>query len=97
MDWLRYYVMQGEILSAMTADGKELAGIDCRECTRFATVDTAGTSRQKAEERKGKPPSWSVCQIWDYWPKTAFLFLRHVWRDRVAWDGLKASVQKNAS
>ena len=68
--------------------------IDSRLCRRLASVDTAGTSRQKAEERKGRPPSWSVCQIWDYWPKSKLLFLRYVWRDRVNWDGLKAGVRK---
>jgi len=61
---------------------------------RVATIDTRGTSAQKAAERRGKPASWSVCQIWDYWPKPKFLFLRHVWRARVNWDGLKASVRE---
>ena len=93
LDWLRYYDMRGEMLQPMNADGKIIDVVDCRECQRFATVDTAGTSKQKAAERKGKPPSWSVCQIWDYWSKPRFLFLRHVWRDRVAWDGLKSAVR----
>ena len=93
-DWLRYYETKGEILGALDVHGKTIGTIDCRECQRLATVDTAGTSRQKAAERKGKPASWSVCQIWDYWPKTKFLFLRYVWRDRVAWDGLKSSLKR---
>ena len=46
-----------------------------------------------APSSSGKPASWSVCQIWDYWPKPKYLFLRHVWRDRVGWDGLKSSVR----
>jgi phage terminase large subunit-like protein len=93
LDWLRYYEMQGEMLKAFDGDGKHRWTIDGRQCQRFAVVDTAGTSAQKAAERKGKPPSWSVCQIWDYWPDTKFLFLRHVWRDRVAWEGLKSGVR----
>lgn len=94
VDWLRYYEMRGDMLCPQDVNGKRLQPIDCRECDRFATVDTAGTSRQKAEERKGKPPSWSVVQIWDYWSKPEYLFLRHVWRDRVAWDGLKSGVRQ---
>jgi phage terminase large subunit-like protein len=94
LDWLRYYDMRGEILSPLDENGKIIDTIDCRQCQRLATIDTAGTSAQKAAERKGKPPSWSVCQIWDYWPHTKFLFLRHVWRDRVAWDGLKSAVRR---
>ena len=34
-----------------------------------------------------------MCQIWDCWPQYEFLFLRHVWRERVNWDGLKAGVR----
>jgi len=59
---------------------------------RFATVDTAGTSKEKVEETKGKQPSWSVCAIWDYFHSHDLLFLRHVWRDRVGWLDLKAAI-----
>jgi len=94
-DWLRYYETRGEILIPLNKFRDPLKDvIDARECTRLATIDTAGTSRQKAEERKGRPPSWSVCQVWEYWPKHRFLFLRHVWRDRVNWDGLKSGVRQ---
>jgi phage terminase large subunit-like protein len=60
---------------------------------RFAVVDTAGTSKQKAEESKGKPASWSVCSIWDHYPKFG-LFLRHVWRERVGWPDLRDEIRK---
>lgn len=93
LDWLRYYALQGELIKAYDADGKERWQVDQRQCQRFATIDTAGTSAQKAAEKRGKPASWSVCQIWDYCPQTQFLFLRHVWRDRVAWEGLKSGVR----
>ncbi len=93
LDWLRYYTTQGDIIKAHDADGKERWQVDQRQCQRFATIDTAGTSAQKAAEKRGKPASWSVCQIWDYWPQTKFLFLRYVWRDRVAWEGLKSGVR----
>lgn len=95
VDWLRYYDMRGEMLLPLDKRREPLqVVIDQRECTRIATIDTAGTSKQKAEERKGKPASWSVCQIWDYWHEKNFLFLRHVWRDRVNWDGLKSGVRQ---
>jgi phage terminase large subunit-like protein len=94
-DWLRYYDQNGGTLCPLNELREPLGVIvDARNCRRLATVDTAGTSKQKAEERKGKAPSWSVCQIWDYWPKHEFLFLRYVWRDRVNWDGLKAGVRQ---
>ncbi len=94
-DWLRYYDVRGEILVPLNKFRESLGSvINMHECTRLATIDTAGTSKQKAEERKGKPPSWSVCQVWDYWPQHEFMFLRHVWRERVNWDGLKAGVRR---
>ncbi len=89
---VRCYPVQGDLIKALDAHGKEKWQIDQRHCQRFATIDTAGTSAQKAAERRWKPASWSVCQIWDYWPQTRVLFLRHVWRDRVAWEGLKSGV-----
>jgi phage terminase large subunit-like protein len=92
-EWLRYYEMQGEIMRPLDSYGKPIDSCDCREFTRYATIDTAGTSQQKADEKKGKPASWSVCQIWEYWPKTKYLFLRHQWRQRVSWDGLKAGIR----
>lgn len=82
-EWLKQYTMRGDFL--VTPVGV----IDCRQCRRFATIDTAGTSRDKAEEARGKPPSWSAIGIWDYWSAKDILFLRHVWRDRVGWNELK--------
>lgn len=85
---LRYYRTKHEIIMPSHLDG---VVIDRRKMRRFATVDTAGTSKQKAAEARGKPPSWSVCAIWDY-DRTLGLFLRHVWRDRVGWPDLKHSI-----
>lgn len=88
--WLRYFDQQGDILKAMV--NGSLVTCDARQCRRFATVDTAGSSREKLEETKGKPCSWSVCAVWDYWAPANVLFLRHVWRDRVAWNLLKERI-----
>jgi len=94
LEWLRYFTMRGEILEPLNADGDKIDEIHDVQCRRFATIDTAGTSKQKAEEKKGKPASWSVCGIWDYWPKPNFLFLRHVWRARVDYIDLRAQTEE---
>lgn len=83
-DWLLSYIMQGQIICPVKGEA-----IDERNCRRFATIDTAGTSRDKAEENRGKPPSWSFIGIWDHDRKGKRLFLRSVFRDRVGWNELK--------
>ena len=103
-DWLRYYDIRGgspdrgfqdAILEPLDASNNfigtpgnhlEIHDIQLR---RFVTIDTAGTSEEKAKEKKGKPPSWSVIGVWDYWSKYDFLFCRHVWRKRVEYPELK--------
>lgn len=91
-EWLLCYEPAANLLRPYDRDGKLLQPVDDRECTRFATIDTAGTSRDKAEEKSGKPPSWSACGIWDWDRKCKRLFLRHVWRDRVGWNELKLRI-----
>lgn len=85
-EWLKRYSLRGQHLVAMGLT------IDERQCQRFATIDTAGTSKDKAKESKGKPVSWSTLLVWDYWRSADLLFLRHVWRDRVSWGELKTRV-----
>lgn len=64
----------------------------------FATIDTAGTSKEKAAEKRGDPPSYSVCAIWGYHrhrdriTNRDILILRHVWRQRVGWNDLKERI-----
>ena len=95
LDWLRRYTMRGDMLQARGPNGEPLGDpVDSRNLQRFATIDTAGTSEEKARDAKGKPPSWSVCMVWDYAPRPKWLFLRHVWRQRVDWDGLKAGTRR---
>lgn len=95
--WLLPYTLKGQLLCANEKPGpngepgQPLPPIDERYCQRFATIDTAGTSRDKAEESKGKPPSWSVCLIWD-WDRHGKLFLRKIYRERVGWNELKLRV-----
>ena len=59
---------------------------------RFATIDTAGTSREKAESARGKDPSWSVCAIWDYCYLLDLLFLRAVWRKQCQYSELRQGI-----
>jgi hypothetical protein len=71
---------------------------------RIATIDTAGTSKEKAAELRGDPASYSVCAIWDSLPHfvtlvggkrlvlSEMLFLRYVWRAQVEWNGLKTQI-----
>ena len=71
---------------------------------RIATIDTAGTSKEKAAQDRGKKPSWSVCGIWDIVPRwqtaagtkqvilTELMFLRYVWRKQIDWNQLKIEI-----
>jgi phage terminase large subunit-like protein len=96
VEWLRYYMMRGEILHLLKPDGTTLALFDVRDCQHFATIDTAGTSEQKAKEKKGKPPSWSVAAVWCRPPSrigTKILILRDVWRKRVEFPDLLAGIR----
>lgn len=65
---------------------------DDRGLRRFMTVDTAGTSKDKIDSRRGKNASWSVAAVWDYDRATDALFLRHMWRDQVGWLDLKTEI-----
>lgn len=95
---IRRYTMQGEMLRPLDVEGKIIAAAvkDCRTGYRFATVDTAGTEKQIADQKKGKRSSWSVMAVWDVIRigNQPWLFLRHIWRQQVGWLGLKASVLK---
>jgi phage terminase large subunit-like protein len=88
--WLRYYGSRGDQLRALDVDGGPLqhGSVDARQCRRFITIDTAGTSEQKAKEARGKAPSWTVAATWDYWPERKYLFLRDIWRARVGFNGI---------
>ncbi len=91
---LRYFSMRGDHIIPMTADKMPLDPISIAQCRRFATLDTAGTSKDKAAEDRGRPASWSVCAVWDYYRPLNFLFLRHVWRQRVAYAALENGVRE---
>lgn len=91
-EWIRAFTMRGQLLVPLDATGKELPPIDERQCRRFATIDTAGTSRDVADLSRGRAPSASVVAVWDLDKQRRWLFLRHVWRAMVGWSELKAKV-----
>lgn len=100
--WLKHYTIVNDRLE-FTFQGRDLK-IPLGQCRRIATIDTAGTSKEKARMKRGDPPSWSVCAVWDSLPMhtmqnegqrvvlSELLFLRHVWRKQVDWNQLKAGV-----
>lgn len=93
IDKLRYYSVRGDCIIPLRTDKTPLDPISVAQCKRFATLDTAGTSKDKAAEDRGRQPSWSVCGIWDYYRPLNLLFLRHIWRGRVKYSELEASVR----
>lgn len=101
-EWLKYFsIVDGKLRFLFQGIAHD---IPLAQTRRFATIDTAGTSKEKAAELKGDPPSWSVCAIWDSVPHavvmhastkivlTELLFLRHVYRKQVDWNQLKVDI-----
>lgn len=70
----------------------EIKTIRFADCQHFATIDTAGTSKDKANDNRGKPPSYSACGIFAYYQPIDLLILRRMWRDRVGWIQLKEAI-----
>jgi hypothetical protein len=93
LDDIRRYTMRGHMIMPLGPDGNKMdVAFDDRMCRRFATIDTAGTSKEKAAETRGKEASWSVVGVWDYYAPLKLLVLRHVWRAQVDWPALKSGV-----
>lgn len=65
---------------------------DNNHLKRFATIDTAGASEDRANEARGKSRSYSVVAVWDYHAHKNILFLRHLWRTRVEYNQLEPGV-----
>jgi phage terminase large subunit-like protein len=94
-EWLRYYQAtnagrEHEMLHLLSPAGAIVQSIATRDCRRFVTIDPAGTSADRARERRGRPASWTVAQVWDQprGPLAHLLLLRHQVRERVGFDGL---------
>jgi hypothetical protein len=91
---IRDFDMQGEIIVGYF-NGVKISGgqIDQRQCKRVAIVDTAGTEEDVKDAERGKDPSYTCVEIWDYWPKRRWMFLRYTLRARYRWEGLKVAVR----
>lgn len=90
LDWLRSYETQGNSLRLLDPRGKVIGVIHERECRRFVTIDPAGTSAERAQELRGRPPCWTALMVWDQ-PRGAhgeMLLLREVRRARVGFAEL---------
>lgn len=84
------YSMEGDYLCALDTMGKKTHIAQTVNISRFATIDTAGTAEIKTAH-KTKPRASSVIAIWDFDKRSKTLYLRHVWRGKVEWAGLKSA------
>jgi predicted phage terminase large subunit-like protein len=82
-DWFRYY--------RKAIDGYELdiRKIKTEECSRFATVDVAGTEQRAASH----DPDYTVIQVWDL-ATTGELLLVDQWRGRVTTPEVESTILK---
>ncbi len=64
---------------------------DLAKCRRFATIDTAGSGKDRAKEEKGRSLSYTVCGVWDSLRigNSSMLFLQQVYRKREEYGILK--------
>jgi hypothetical protein len=87
-DWFKTYsVLPDGALQWI--HGGDVVNAPSSALRRFATIDTAGTSKDRAEKAAGKQPSWSVCCIWDYYRPRHTLLLRNVLRIQAEWSELE--------
>lgn len=83
-EWVRDYEMQGEMIRLLEPAGGLTAVFHQNECRRFMTVDTAGSTKDRVREAKGKNKSWTVAGVWEFknLGTRKALILRHVERKR---------------
>jgi predicted phage terminase large subunit-like protein len=89
-EWLRMYQHEEGRLLLCDATGMVITSCEPRSARRLVTIDPAGTSEDRARERRGHVASWSVVQAWDVVPlgEGSLMLLREQWRERVGFDGL---------
>lgn len=95
-EWLRYFRRSGGQCELLDASGRMFTVLAPRGMRRFATVDPAGTSADKARERRGQAACWSVIQVWEqpWGEQSKYLLLRHQWRERVGFNVLCSSLRQ---
>lgn len=93
-DYLRPYYDNGSQYEMADAQSRVFRAVwPLRECVRFFTIDPAGTSKERARETKGKPPSYSVISVFDHLQQGNHLFVVDVWRQRVTTPELCRAVE----
>jgi hypothetical protein len=96
--WFREWIVQDNTYVLRSPSATIHA--PAHELVVFATVDTAGTSRERAEVSRGKQASFSVCAIWGQHVSrdgSARLLLLDLWRAQVDWLTLRAKVSQMLS
>lgn len=105
-EWIRRYSHNSQTDCLEFVFQGQLYSVPLSQTRRIATIDTAGTSKEKAAKQRGKEPSWSICAIWDTIPKfmtavngrqvilTEISLLRYVWRQQVDWIALKTGIDE---
>lgn len=92
-DYLRSFYDNGAQYELADSQGRIWRAVYPRECSRFFTIDPAGTSKERARETKGKPPSHSVISVFDHLNQGNHLFTLDVWRQRVTTPELCRAVE----
>lgn len=90
LEWLRYYEEHEQQLRLFTPAGVPWTNLAPDQCRRFVTIDPAGTSAERAQEQRGRSPSWTVAAVWNqpFGNHSEHLVLRDVRRQRVGFEGL---------
>lgn len=91
-DWLRYWTSQGDYYRPMRADRTVIKPILPRECQRIMTVDSAGSSDDITKERRGKPTSYAVISVFDFYRDGGLLIWRDLRRERWEYPDFKKQV-----
>ena len=83
-------------LDLLDPAGRSLVQVNSATCRRFITVDPAGTSADRARERRGRAASHTVAQVWDQ-PRrelSHLLILRHQERGLLGFDELLKMLER---
>jgi predicted phage terminase large subunit-like protein len=97
-EWLRYFTVDRGFIALHDAHGQSLCAVEEGRGRTFVTIDPAGTSADRARERRGRSPSYTVLQVWQQLEdERDALLLRDQRRERVGFDGLCRLIEQSAS
>lgn len=81
-EWIRHYNVGDGCYHVLNTDLYPLATVRIKECLRTMMIDPAGTGKERADEEKGKPPSYSAVTICDIQLQHRLMFIIHTIRLR---------------